>query len=316
LRGAAIVTATGAHWESADSLSWSTDTVATAAVLDVLARFAPDDNLLPQVVRWLMVARRADRWQTTYETAWATISLTDAMLVSGDLAAAYSWRVALNGQTLADAATDAGSLADTWEMRIGIPPLLRDVGNHLTIARTDGPGRLYYTAHLRVFLPVEEIEPVDRGIIVSRRYTLADCQDGPRCPEAREVKLGDEIRVDLTIIAPNDLYYVVVEDPLPAGAEAIDTGLATTSMLAMDPTLRRQHPSEEVGCGDTTTGGGTGTAGASCATRRWCSSPTTCAKGPTSTATQCAPPCPATTRSSPPWPVSSTSRRCSGGVAG
>ena len=49
------------------------------------------------------------------------------------------------------------------------------------------------------------------------------------------------IRVDLTIISPHDRYYVVVEDPLPAGGEAIDTGLATTSLLAMDPTLRREN---------------------------------------------------------------------------
>ena len=55
----------------------------------------------------------------------------------------------------------------------------------------------------------------------------------------REAKLGDVIRVDLTIIAPNDLYFVVAEDPLPAGAEAIDTGLATTSLVAMDPSLTR-----------------------------------------------------------------------------
>ena len=55
-----------------------------------------------------------------------------------------------------------------------------------------------------------------------------------------QVKLGDVIRVDLTIVAPNDLYYVVVDDPLPAGAEAIDRGLATTSMLDQDPTLIRQ----------------------------------------------------------------------------
>ena len=31
-----------------------------------------------------------------------------------------------------------------------------------------------------------------------------------------------------------------MEDPLPAGAEAIDTGLATTSLLEQDPTLRRE----------------------------------------------------------------------------
>jgi uncharacterized protein YfaS (alpha-2-macroglobulin family) len=42
------------------------------------------------------------------------------------------------------------------------------------------------------------------------------------------------------VIAPHDLYYVVVEDPLPAGAEAIDTGLATTSELAQEPGLMRE----------------------------------------------------------------------------
>jgi uncharacterized protein YfaS (alpha-2-macroglobulin family) len=56
----------------------------------------------------------------------------------------------------------------------------------------------------------------------------------------QEVKVGDTVRVKLTVIAPNDLYYVVVEDPLPAGGEAIDTGLATTSILEQNPTLSRQ----------------------------------------------------------------------------
>jgi uncharacterized protein YfaS (alpha-2-macroglobulin family) len=86
------------------------------------------------------------------------------------------------------------------------------------------------------------IDPEDRGFVVQRRYTLADCEaeDRRECPEVQEVQLGDEIRVDLTIITPYDRYYVVVEDPLPAGGEAIDTGLATTSMLAMDPELRRE----------------------------------------------------------------------------
>jgi uncharacterized protein YfaS (alpha-2-macroglobulin family) len=47
------------------------------------------------------------------------------------------------------------------------------------------------------------------------------------------------VRVDLTIIAPHDLYYVVVEDPLPAGGEAVDRGLATTSLLEKGPELTR-----------------------------------------------------------------------------
>ena len=53
------------------------------------------------------------------------------------------------------------------------------------------------------------------------------------------VKVGDVIRVSLTVIAPSDLHYIQLEDPLPAGAEAVDTGLATTSQLAAGATLER-----------------------------------------------------------------------------
>jgi alpha-2-macroglobulin len=35
--------------------------------------------------------------------------------------------------------------------------------------------------------------------------------------------------VELTVIAPNDLIYAIVSDPIPAGAEAIDPSLETTS---------------------------------------------------------------------------------------
>src|SRR4029434_10675169 len=59
------------------------------------------------------------------------------------------------------------------------------------------------------------------------------------CPEVEQVKLGEVIRVELEIVAPHDLYYVQVEDPLPAGAEAIDTGRATTSLLERGGELTR-----------------------------------------------------------------------------
>jgi len=36
----------------------------------------------------------------------------------------------------------------------------------------------------------------------------------------------------LTLTAPEDLYYVQIEDPLPAGAEAVDPSLRTTSILS------------------------------------------------------------------------------------
>ncbi|MBN1178948.1 MAG: Ig-like domain-containing protein, partial [Anaerolineae bacterium] len=103
LRADVAITARGAHWESVDSEYWITWTRATAIVLDALARLAPTDPLIPQATRWLMVARSADRWQTTQETAWAIIALTDVMLATGELGAAgqhadYAWGAAVNAE--------------------------------------------------------------------------------------------------------------------------------------------------------------------------------------------------------------------------
>jgi uncharacterized protein YfaS (alpha-2-macroglobulin family) len=246
LNNAAILSATGAHWEEADYDYWAmnTDTRSSAIILDALARLDPDNALIPQVVRWLMVARKDGIWETTQETAWSLIALTDWMVVTGELQGAYDYEVWLNDASLAAGSVTPDTIDESVQLQAKVAELLADTGNRLTIARGPGEGRLYYTAHLNVYLPVEEIEPLNRGIIVSRRYTDPDCTQGIKCPEIEQVSVGDVVQVRLTIIAPHDLYYVAVTDPLPAGAEAIDTGLETTSLLDQQPGLYRETEHE------------------------------------------------------------------------
>ncbi len=246
---AAILSATGAHWEEANYDGWAmnTDTRSTAIVLDTLVKLDPGNALIPNVVRWLMVARKTGIWETTQETAWALIALTDWMVETGELDANYEFGFYLNDVERGRGVATRETIRESLKQSIPLTDLVADATNALSIVRGEGPGRLYYTAHLEVFQPVDTVQPADRGIVVQRRYTLAACvseqiaKGGTAldCPDVREVKLGDVVRVDLTLIAPHDRYYVVVEDPLPAGGEAIDTGLATTSLLAMDPQLQR-----------------------------------------------------------------------------
>ena len=49
--------------------------------------------------------------------------------------------------------------------------------------------------------------------------------------------MGDVIEVTLNIVVPSSLHYVVVEDPLPAGCEAVDVTLNTTSVVGEQPVL-------------------------------------------------------------------------------
>jgi uncharacterized protein YfaS (alpha-2-macroglobulin family) len=58
-------------------------------------------------------------------------------------------------------------------------------------------------------------------------------------------RVGDVIKVKLTLIAPTDLYYVVVEDPLPAGFEGVDLSLKTTSVVGEQPELRNVTAEEQ-----------------------------------------------------------------------
>ena len=246
--GDAIVSATGAHWEEAqvDYYSMNTDTRSTAIVLAALARLDPDNALAPNAVRWLMAARKEGYWETTQETAWAVIALTDWMVATGELEGAYDWHVVVNGDRLGEGSVNRDNVDETVELQIAVAQLLAEEANRVVIERwapegqARGTGRLYYSLYLRYFKPVEEVTALNRGIIVSRRYTLADCDpEEEDCRAIDQARVGDAIRVKLTIIAPHDLHYVVVEDPFPAGAEGVDQSLKTTSVVGEQPELTR-----------------------------------------------------------------------------
>ncbi|MCB0213494.1 MAG: alpha-2-macroglobulin, partial [Anaerolineae bacterium] len=229
------------HWQEQqlDAFSMNTDVRSTAIILNALARIEPENPLLPQVVRWLMTIREQNgHWSSTQETAWSVLGLTEWLKASGELQADYSWQASLNGQSLDEGTVDQDNLDETTELQIAVGQLVADAVNRFSVERdsagADEAGNLYYGAYLTYYKPVEAVDALDRGIIVSRRYSLQG-SDAP----LEEAEVGDFIDVTLTVIAPNDLHYVMVEDYLPAGTEALDSSLATTSLLAGQPTVNR-----------------------------------------------------------------------------
>ena len=235
----AVVSATGTHWEEPerDPYNWNTDTRTTAIALEALVELRPDSELIPNVVRWLVSARTADAWETTQETAWAVMALTDWMVASGELNANYSYAAALNGEMLAEGQATRENIRESTDLVVQVADLLRDQANNLVISRGEGEGNLYYTAHLRVFLPVPEIEPLNRGIILERRYTLPGSSE-----PITSAAVGQLVQARLTIIVPNDLNYAVIEDPIPAGADAVNPDLATSQQIGAQPELNRADP--------------------------------------------------------------------------
>jgi uncharacterized protein YfaS (alpha-2-macroglobulin family) len=220
----AIFSATGVHWEETTWRNWGSDTRTTALVLSALVRYQPDHELLPNVVRWLMIARQGEHWSSTQETTWAIIGLTDWMIHTGELAGNYSYRVSLNHAPLTERRVTPDTVRESETLPIAVQDLLADELNRLSISRGDGEGVLYYSAFLNLKLPLPDVRATSRGLSISREYFLNDDRDVP----VTQARVGDTVAVRLTITTSQDLYYAVIEDPLPAGLEVLNRRLAIT----------------------------------------------------------------------------------------
>jgi hypothetical protein len=169
-----------------------------------------------------------------HESAWSLAALADWLAVSGELEADYAYQLNVNLQPEVEGSfagdDSAAVLAESEAVSVPVNQLVRDGVNFFDFQRGEGNGRLYYTLHLNSAIAAESVAPVsDRGVTVTRQYFDANCDsEAETCTPIESIEAGQQVRVELTIIAENDLLYAVVEDPIPSGAEAIDPGLATT----------------------------------------------------------------------------------------
>jgi hypothetical protein len=237
----AVISNTGAHWEAevADKQAMSTTTRTTAVVLAALVRTQADHPLVEGAARWLMVARREGRWETTQETSLSLLALTDLMATRGELKADYAYQVQVNGSIMAEEDVDVLGLADSTKVVVPMEDLRLGEENEVIIARSpqDAAGRLYYTMHLRYFPPATEVEAANNGLSVAREYLHADGGE----QGIHSAAVGDLVKVRLTVVAPTDLHYVVVEDFLPAGLEPVDASLRTTSQEVREKMQQEQE---------------------------------------------------------------------------
>ncbi len=232
-----ILSATGAHWEEGerDPYNWATDTRTTAIVLNTFLQQRPDSALIPNIVRWLVSARQADVWETSQETSWALMGIARYIGATGDVgltaqAAADVTQVTVDGEVVSLTVVEDAAVANV--------PAPTDAPSSIDIANA-GASTVYYTAQLDLTLPASNYGALNQGIVVERRYTIGEGDD---LRSVTSAAVGEAVTVRLTIIAPNDLYYVVVEDPIPAGAEAVNPDLLTSQQVGTRPEFDSTDP--------------------------------------------------------------------------
>lgn len=234
-----IPSANGNHWEDPNTssrYSFMTSTATTALVALALARIQPDHQLLAQTVRWLVVARNAQGWQTSVDRAMSILALSTYTATTGELGNEFAYDVRLDQAKLLSGTVQAGTMPTDARAKLSLTKLTPGVPSIVSLQREAGrKGRLYYALDLRYMTPAAGIEAVNRGLAVTHTFTALD---DPATP-ITSAQLGQTVRVTVTVIAPADRNYVTVEDLLPAGLEGVDARLKT-----MDAALKQRLETE------------------------------------------------------------------------
>ena len=231
MRNAITPAGATAHVEERTDLydwTWPSSAKTTAIVLDVLAR---RHELAPAQARamagWLMQVRRAGVWRSTQENAWALVALASYhRAIEGAETTPVAVGARLDATSLIDAALDGDH--DPIVRHVPTAELLPLLGParsaDVTFSAT-GARPAFYTARVETHRPAESAPPLEQGLVVSRRYELAD--PGHAGP-ITTVTAGEIVVVRLRIRTPEGRFLVALSDPLPGGLEAIDPTLAST----------------------------------------------------------------------------------------
>jgi hypothetical protein len=219
----------------------SSDRRTDAILLEALIEDSPQSDLIPKVVSGLLAHRTRGHWGSTQENIFVLLTLDRYFNTYEAQTPDFVARIWL-GNTYAGSSEFRGRTTDRYETFVPMTHVLSETssggGTRDLILSKDGPGRLYYRLGLQ-YAPTDlDLDPLDMGFVVQRRYeALDDPQAVSQDADGTwRIEAGTEVRVRITMVADNRRYHVALADPLPAGLEIINPALAVSQSIPQDPT--------------------------------------------------------------------------------
>ncbi len=219
LRARAVQAEQGVHWKSAGFSRWMEDPFeVSAAVLAALVAHDSTDPLIAQSIAYFTATKRGDRWNSTKDTAMVLYAMTAYLRAQ---------RVTASKTSTIEFAVDGGA-----PRRLAFPDgLARTVtieGKALsrkpTITFSSAAPGITVHAVARYRRTGRNLAPLAQGLAVTRTVSLIDAA-GKRTP----LKSGDRVPrgayVESVVKVENTqremMRFLLIEDPKPAGAEAL-----------------------------------------------------------------------------------------------
>jgi alpha-2-macroglobulin len=198
---------------------------ATATALQAIARHDPSSPILDRGVRWLMVNRRGGYWYSTKQTAMALYGLLEVLQARNETVEPFSVDVYVNGESAGTRSFTTASLTAPDPMVI--TALGREGTNSVRLVKKGG-GTLYWSAQASYYdTQGAAARSGTRQLAITRKYArLAPLRLKDRIVYREEpfdgrMNPGDVLTIRLTVAGSKDWRYLMIEDPLPAGVEAV-----------------------------------------------------------------------------------------------
>ncbi|MFN0253872.1 MAG: alpha-2-macroglobulin family protein [Kofleriaceae bacterium] len=219
LRSRAKRTHGGVNWTTAGFSRWSDDPYeVTAVVLKAFAAYDHSDRIIPDIVAHFVATKRGDRWNSTKDTAMVLYAMSDLLAKQGG-----------NGKRGASVDYTIGhGKATRLEFPDGRAHTVEVPGDQVATSTTfrfkhATPGMMV-RAVLRYRRVGRDLAAANHGLGVTRKlYQL-----GAKGARIRELASGDRVPrgayVESVVSVQSgrhDLRFLLIEDPKPAGAEAM-----------------------------------------------------------------------------------------------
>jgi uncharacterized protein YfaS (alpha-2-macroglobulin family) len=201
---------------------WYFESITRPAALLLRATLAVDPNhplVGPLVETLIAQGRGTPYFWNTQDYGMAVAALADFWARQQD-AAARGVRVLANGKPVLQVRAGSGSAGDTAVVLSRLTSSKGALGLSLQAGEPGAP--VYYWLTLRTVPRQAPVTPDDQGIQVERWYEQP--LDGK---PVVSVAAGELVRVRLRVTVPSERHFVVLDDALPAGLEAIDLSLRT-----------------------------------------------------------------------------------------
>jgi uncharacterized protein YfaS (alpha-2-macroglobulin family) len=187
-------------------------------------------TIVPKIVRSITLERaRKDRWENTQENLFCVHALAEYSRRFEATSPNLTLDVRLGSESLSTVALKS-TLSEPLE--VSRPLKASDAGHtENLIVAPQGRGRFYYTGRLTYSPKDLKTSPTNSGMELAREYSVLRDGQWTILKEPVTLKQGELVKIDLFLHLAAPRNFVVVNDPIPGGLEAVNRELGTASTV-------------------------------------------------------------------------------------